>query len=398
MTTALRLAFASFVHSAFANLFTAIGLAAVLAPLLVLYGLKQGVVSNLVEELKNDPEILRIVVEGNRTITAEDVTKIRLWPQTGFVIGAPRSIASRVQMRASVSAVEVETVNWIPTTNGDPLLGTDVEPPEINEIILSGELARKFGSQIGDQVAARVYRNSQSEIYEMALNVVAILPSHRLTGLRALVSGERLERIAAFADNFAIDEAGGQGRPLADRIGQFSRVRLYATSIETVADLEAAITEFGFGASSNAGRIQWVFQLERVMLGVFGIIASAGVVGYAISLWAAIAENVRNARPQLSLLQLLGMTYITLCLFPLVEVICITTIGLLAAFLFALSASIVLNNIYIIGTIGGAICDMRVIDFLSAACGSYILAAFVAVHQSYMMLRISPSEALSESI
>ncbi|MFT3957653.1 MAG: hypothetical protein QM665_00805 [Desulfovibrio sp.] len=83
-TTMLRLACKDYWHEFLLSACAVLGLAAVLTPLLVLYGVKFGVVQTLTERLRNDPRNLEIspVISGRytRRTTSPDWPPIRMWP------------------------------------------------------------------------------------------------------------------------------------------------------------------------------------------------------------------------------------------------------------------------------------------------------------------------------
>jgi putative ABC transport system permease protein len=399
MSYVLGLALRDFRHSLHANMFSAIALAAVLAPLLVLYGLKLGVINGMLAELRTDPSILAIGIGNYKPLTADDIRAIARLPETGFVVGAPRSIASRVEMRSGPDSADVIDADWLPSAPGDPLLLRGMAALADDEIVLSERLAEKLSAKPGGLVAAAVYRNDQSETFEMKLKVRHVLPRASLEGYRALVSSARLEAISAFSDNYDVAEAGAGGRPLSERVALFDGMRLYARSLESIAPLERAVAAaYGFKTSSAGAKIEWIGSLERVMTGLFSIISVAGATGYALSLWATIAGSVRQNMPQLSLLRLLGMPRGRLWSFPLVQVAGITTLGLALAFLLALAAATAMNRIYLIGAFGLLVCELRLREFAAAASASYLLAVMVAALQFSAMQRVSPSDALADQI
>lgn len=395
----VRIALKAVRHGWFTNGFSAVALAAVLAPLIVLYGLKLGIITGLLDELRKDPGIRRIGISGYKPLTDADIAAIRALPGTGFVVGAPRSIAARVEMRRDRQATDVVVADWLPTDAGDPLLPETAPATADDAIILSEPLAEKLHAGQGDSVFAAIYRNNQSEVYEFELKVADILPRHLLAGERALVAPARINSIAAFSDGFEVPRNGITGRPLTERHALYDSVRLYARSIDDVVDLERTVAAtYGFRTSSEAASIQWVRELERIMAGVFAIVSVAGGLGYVISLWATIAGSVRASRGQLSLLRLLGLRKHTMWIFPFVQVMIITTAGLAVAFGLAASAGVVMNELYLPDMFNGRIFLLRPQDVFLTAGFSYLIAAAVGLWQLGTLSRISPTEALAENL
>lgn len=387
-------------HSWFSNGFSAIALAAVLAPLLILYGLKLGIVTGMLEQLRSDPNIMRIGINGYKPLTDDDIAAIRALPQTGFVVGAPRSIAARVEMRSNPESRKIFTADWLPSGEGDPLLLKNKSAPiEQKSVILSEPLAEKLQVKKGDTVKAAVYRNNQSEVYELTVRVGDILPRHLVAGDRAFATVDLLNSLAAFSDGYAVPEAGIEGLDISTREERYDSVRLYARTIDDVVSLEQTISAvYGFRTSSEASSIQWVRDLERIMGGLFFIIAAAGGIGYVISLWATIAGSVRQSRNQLSLLRLLGVRRNWLWIFPLVQVLVITTLGISIALLFAFSAGAVMNSLYLPDMFNGQIFRLNAFDMAAATVFTFTVAILVALWQLGTIRRISPTEALADGL
>lgn len=388
MRAALTIALKAVRHGAHANLFSALALAAVLAPLIVLHGLKVGVISGMLANLKADPGILRIGVAGHRTLTEQDLATIRGWPETAFAAGAPRSIAATVEMRRSRDDLSIVSADWLPSAAGDPLLPSGFPALSHTQIALSQPLANKLDAAPGSRVIASTYRNSQSEELEMDMEVVLVLPASALPGDRALVSQARLVAMAAFSDGAEATSAA----PVYDSL------RLYARSLDAVAPLERAISRYGFRTSSAAENIAWVQNLDAIMGGVFAIISGAGLVGYCISLFAMISAGVRQSRPHLSLLRLLGMGWGALLLFPLAQSLAITLLGLALALALASAAAGAINALFVAPTLPGELCSIAP-DHLTVAIGvSILLAVVVGIWQAWEIRSIQPSEALAESL
>ena len=66
-------------------------LAGVLVPLLVLFGVKNGVYDALIGQLLSNPRSLQIDTSGNTEFLAADADEVRGWAETGFVTLKTRS-------------------------------------------------------------------------------------------------------------------------------------------------------------------------------------------------------------------------------------------------------------------------------------------------------------------
>ncbi|AXS40694.1 FtsX-like permease family protein [Breoghania sp. L-A4] len=392
----VQLSFKSMLRNPLPVVVSCVGLAAVLTPLLILYGLKSGVVEGMIDNLRSDPAFLRVDVSGNVPLTDADIAELRARPEVGFVVGAPRSLAAKMEFARSGNTFDLVEADIRPSMVGDPLLPEGFPPLEAGQVGLSESLAQKLKVSVGDTVVASRYRNSDDEALSYDLEVALVVPARLLGGLEALLDEPVVAQIGAFSDNYAVPERGITGTPLSERIARHDSVRLYAASIETVIALDAIMSERGFKAKSNAANITWVKSLEAVMNGIFAIITIAGVLGYLVSLMANIASTLRQSRQQLSLMRLLGMSSFQLSMYPMTQIFLIATLGLVVSLSAASAVALFINQVYLTDMFDGRICDLRASAIVVAIALSYGLTLTIGHLQFQGLKKIPPSEALKE--
>ena len=187
-TTMLRLACKDYWHEFLLSACAVLGLAAVLTPLLVLYGVKFGVVQTLTERLRNDPRNLEISPVISGRYTPEYLAKLAAHPDVAFVLPRTRSIAATMDLSAgNGDARSVLVASLEPTAEGDPLLlrfGAAVpnmpQSPDTEAIgvTLSSSAAEKLHLKQGDTLNGKVERGFQGKVQtaRVALRVAAVLP------------------------------------------------------------------------------------------------------------------------------------------------------------------------------------------------------------------------------
>ncbi|SHO51349.1 ABC transporter permease [Desulfopila aestuarii] len=154
-----------------------IALAAVIAPLLVLLGLKYGTIQTLRERLVEDPVFREIRPSQTREFSPQWFEELSVWPGVGFYTPTilPLSSVISVVHGGSNSA---ELIDLIPTAAGDPLLleNGGVVPAD-GEVVLSAEAARRCGVQSGEDIISRVTRSrgGRMDFVEERLRVVSVL-------------------------------------------------------------------------------------------------------------------------------------------------------------------------------------------------------------------------------
>lgn len=97
-------------------------LVAVIAPLLLMFGLRYGVVSQLQQELARDPRNLEIRMVSSGHYSAEWIAALQQKSEVGFAIGQTRSLNTQADLLKDMSHF-IENAEVIPTALGDPLLG-----------------------------------------------------------------------------------------------------------------------------------------------------------------------------------------------------------------------------------------------------------------------------------
>lgn len=80
-------------HERALSLCAVLALATVLAPLLILFGVRNGVISNLQERLLQDPRNLEIVPVGSGKYGKAFFEELRKRPDVGYVVPQTRAIA-----------------------------------------------------------------------------------------------------------------------------------------------------------------------------------------------------------------------------------------------------------------------------------------------------------------
>ncbi|SHO52101.1 ABC transporter permease [Desulfopila aestuarii] len=154
-----------------------IALAAVIAPLLVLLGLKYGTIQTLRERLVEDPIFREIRPSQTREFSPQWFDELQSWPGIGFVTPTILPLSSVISVVAS-GGRNSELFDLIPTAAGDPLLleNGGVVPTD-GEVVLSAEAARRSAVAPGDEITVKVTRSrgGRPEHVEERLRVVSIL-------------------------------------------------------------------------------------------------------------------------------------------------------------------------------------------------------------------------------
>ena len=151
----------------------------IVTPLLILLGLKQGVINTQRQLLLNDPCNLEIKMQGNGYNLPpswfEDKTKD---PRIQFIIPITRFLTNDISIRDSQN--NTESVDLIATAEGDPLLKMArlEAPADDQEVIITHSLAQRLHLQANGKLNTVLSRDHGKEQASATLKIKAILPEY----------------------------------------------------------------------------------------------------------------------------------------------------------------------------------------------------------------------------
>ncbi|WEK09826.1 MAG: ABC transporter permease [Candidatus Pseudomonas colombiensis] len=374
-----------------------LALVAVIAPLLVLFGLKFGLVSSLTERLEKDPAVREIIPLGGGRFSAEVIAQLGQRSDVAFALPRTRQIAATAQLSLTVAEPGV-TVEMIPTAPLDPLLGTLPVPQGLNAVLLSHTAAEKLGVKVGDWVHVSFGRQvaGRTEAQRTLVQVQGVLPleAFQRDGLFAPLA--LLEAAEDYRDGRAVEALGWDGEaPAAAGQRVYPSFRLYARSLDDVEPLRQAFAERGLLVSTQAQNIAQVQSLSRNLSVVFWVIAGLALAGAFAAIFAGALAAVARKRRALSVLRLLGFSTGALLLFVVVQALYSAGFAaLLSGLLYALAES-GLNHLFmqVPGEYASHLLPVHYALALFAALGVSTLAAALG---GWRVSRIEASEGIRD--
>src|ERR1700761_6953998 len=114
-----------FLHEGKLSICAVIGVAAVLTPLLVLFGLKFGIVSSLLQTLSQDPRARALQPIGQGQYGDAFFKTLGDRPEVGFLLPNTRFLAATVIL-SNKDGDRSLNAEFLPSGPGDPLLPTGV--------------------------------------------------------------------------------------------------------------------------------------------------------------------------------------------------------------------------------------------------------------------------------
>lgn len=377
----------------------AASLVAVIAPLLLLFGLKHGVISQLQDELLRDPRNLEVKMLSSGNFDDAWITRLQQVPETGFAIGQTRSLNTQADLLIGMERF-VENAEILSTQAGDPLLNTPLSALQGNDVILSATAAQRLQAKIGDSVRLRAVRRLEgmSERGEISLNVVAILDASRFGRAAGFIAPALLLSLEHFRDGYQVSAFGvDTGKPLGELQPLYARARIYARNIDSVAGLEHWLTAQNIQTSSRLADIENVKAINRVLGLIFGVIAAAALTGCIASLVGAFLANIDRKRKSLAVLRLLGFSSPAVAGFVILQATVLSLIGYAGGLAFYWVGSQLFDQLLGSSQSTGAfICHITVWHGLAALLLSLLVAVMVALIGAVRAISIQPAESLRE--
>ncbi len=371
-----------------------LALVAVLAPLLVLFGLKFGLISTLTERLERDPGIREVIPLGGGRFGNEAIAELRARQDVAFVIPRTRQIAATAELSSDSERV---TVEMIPTAPGDPLLPQLDQPLALDAVVLSQRAAEKLGVVAGDQLQAAFGRqvSGRSEFQRTGLRVQAVLPLSAFARDALFADLRLLEAAEDYRDGLAVSAFGwpGQASTAVGRI--YPSFRLYATDLDSVEVLRRHFAGRNLEVATQAETIAQVRSLSRNLTLVFWIIACLALGGAFAAMTASALAAVERKRRALSVLRLLGFSSSALVAFVVLQALYTGLFSTLLAWALYAGAEFGLNQLFQHSP-GEYACRLLAGHYLLALLVTLLCSSLAAASGGWRAARIEASEGLRD--
>lgn len=375
-----------------------LALASVLAPMMILFGLKFGIVNSMVSGLIENPSNREIHPVGSGRFDDAWIARYRERNDVAFVMPRTRALAATIQLK-SETATTIQSTELMATGEGDPLLPQlSSFPRGYDQVVLSDSIAKKLNVKKGDHIdgsLARQFRGKRERVH-LDLQVLEIAPAHVISRHVAFVSLDLLLASENFKDGRSVAELGWEGQADTTR-REYPSFRLYARSIYDVANLVEALQSEGIEVKANTAEINTVQSIDRNLSIIFWIIACVGAVGFSFSLGASLWANVDRKRKELSILRLVGFQGGKIILFPVLQALYTGVLGWLLAVLIYLMAEQSINQILAPSlNIEQVLCYLLPEHFFWALGLTMLVASTAAVLGGIRASSIEPSDGLRE--
>jgi putative ABC transport system permease protein len=360
-----------------------LALATVLGPLLILFGLKFGLVGNMISQLVDEPRNREILPVNSGHYDLAWFSKIHKRPDIDFIVPRKRNLAANIQLK-SKSSKKILDVELIPTAKNDPLLPDVADPPaDIHSIILSTSAANKLAVQKGDVIDGSISRQIEGKFQrvhlELKVQAIASSGAFYRDGAFSLVA--LLEALEHYRDGYAVPEFDWPGKKQKSG-GYYTGFRLFAKTIYDVEPIKKWLNKQGIDVRTRAHEIEVVKRIDINLTIIYWAIALTSLIGYELSLGASLWANIDRKYKELCILRLMGFRSIEIILFPVIQGLITAVLGwVLAIVIFHLTeftlSSLMADQL----DMGQQVCRLLPRHYIMAlvlTCSSAMIAALLA--------------------
>jgi putative ABC transport system permease protein len=399
ISSIIRLSFRDYSHEWRMSGCFILALSSVLAPMMILFGLKFGIVSTMLDQLIENPTNREIKPVGSGRYNDAWIDRFRERADVEFIIPKTRALAATIQLKSN-TANRILSTELLATAVGDPLLSRSTRFPKgYNQVILSQSAAKKINVNLGDEIDASLARQFQGkrERVHLPIKVIDIADVSVTSRNVAFVSLDLLIASELFKDGRAVKDLswGGDSETSTERI--YPSFRLYARSIYDVEKLVNDLEKEGAKIKANVAEIATVQSIDQNLSVIFWIIACVGAIGFSFSLGASLWANVDRKRKELSVLRLIGFKSGRIVMFPVLQSFYTAILGWLLAVLVYLGFEHLIN--YFLAprlNLDRALCFLLTEHFLWALALTVVVAISAAILGGARAAGIEPSEGLRE--
>ncbi len=357
---ACTLAFKDYCHETLLSACAVLSLAAVLTPLLILYGVKYGIITTMTERLENNPHNLEVIPVSSGHYTQDFMQELKNNPHVGFVMPKTRSISATmsIALQGETSAFKRVNVSLEPTGKGDILL-TPYKPQGQKQTVPVTAFSITLSARAAERIQAKehmfldgyVERTHKGKIQKakIPLWVEAVLPLEVQQREVAFVPLILLEATENFRDgrmpqsDARLSQAQGftgEEPPKDARI--YPSFRLYAKNLDGVTALRTYFNSHNVDVYTKAEEISTVRTLNNSLNLIFGLIGTTAALGFLASTASHALASVRRKERYLGILCLVGYDKFSIMAFPLFQSLATALLGsALATMLYSFAAYLI---------------------------------------------------------
>uniref|UniRef100_UPI00402A94F4 hypothetical protein n=1 Tax=Succinivibrio sp. TaxID=2053619 RepID=UPI00402A94F4 len=322
-------------------------LCSVIAPLLLLFSLRYGIISSLENNLKSSPVNLELKLKTGYKLDESFFKDLENNPKIDFVLPLTRSLSTTVDI-AFNGKIKRE-LSAIPTKKGDPLLRASKldDTLDATEVYLSENLAHDLGIKSGDSIKYIVSRITDGARQNSVVNfaVKGIVKKEYLSTNALIVNFDTLIYMEDFKDGYE-PPVFSDGSKLNENRKFFAKARIYVKTLDDVAPVDAFLRSKNYQTFSMLSSIENLKAISSVLSFIFYAIAITSVVGGIFASAGLILTSVLRAEKSYALLLLTGIKKTNVLMMVLIENSILSSLAYALSLLLFYTGMLVFNHYF----------------------------------------------------
>lgn len=283
-------------------------LCAVIAPLLLLFSLRFGIISNLEHRLSSNPTNLEIRMMSGYRLDQQFFDDLKNNPHVSFVMPLTRSLS--VTANISFNGKIVQNLETLPTGSGDPIVnevGLDGLLGE-KEAYLSETTAQDLGLKVGDSFKFVISRITDSKTVNAVVpfTLKGIIKKELLPHKTILVNFNTLVYMEDFRDGFDPPVFSDGSNPNTDR-KSFAKARIYVRSLNDLEPVSKMLRQ-NYSITDKLASVENLKAISKVLSFIFTTIAITSIAGGVMATVGLIFTNLSRLEKTFALLFLSGLS------------------------------------------------------------------------------------------
>ena len=395
----LFMAWKDFLHEHLLSFCGILAFAAALTPILLLAGLRFGIVDTLSQRLLNSPATLSITPYGSVRFTRERLAELASHPSVSFLVARTRTLAASVNLAGAEG--KRLSADLVPTAEGDPLLRHAGILFSEGGVVITRQLERSLPAVEGTrtlELFVNRMNGGRLEKVSVTVSVSGVLPDSADWKPHIYAPLSFTEAVERYRDGFAVPEFGWVGKEGSPE-RTYAGFRMYVKKLDDVVTMRDFLMTEGIESYTSAREVENIQALKRTLSFVTMLIGGVTIVGMMMSLASFAVSNVNRKEHFFAQARLMGFSGNSLLLFPVGQMVlcalCASSLSLLfyggAAIIFDVVCASYLQQ-------GESICRIPAIYTVMLYAGALILSLICCIGAGRKLLRLQPAEVLRRHV
>jgi hypothetical protein len=333
LLTMIRYALADMRAEPLISALTALLYCAIIAPVLLLFVAKVGIISAMVDDLARDTRNREVRIRGEYALQADDLDAIAALATSGFMVPEPAFVVRSWRWRTDGDVPgPLVSLDLRTTRSGDPaFLQQGPWPEGFRQAALSEAAAAALGATVGDTLTVTLRRTGERgglEVQRVSVTVVAIAPATRWIGETVFVSPDLARAIEEYVWS-VVDPGPGWPDAVSRPDAPWKSLRIYAQTVRDAPALRDSLEALGYDTRIRTDQIDNLVRLEGGLNSLFSGVLLVSACGFAAATFLMQWVGAARKRRDYALLVLAGFYKWDVALFPIAQTLVACSVGAL---------------------------------------------------------------------